>query len=44
MSTLTYAVHDSMTMLRRNIKHALRYPAVSLGPAMMPIVRTRTDC
>ncbi|MEU7484463.1 ABC transporter permease [Streptomyces sp. NPDC042319] len=38
MSTLTYAVHDSMTMLRRNIKHALRYPAVSLGPAMMPIL------
>ncbi|WP_405712813.1 ABC transporter permease [Streptomyces sp. NBC_00046] len=38
MSTLTYAVNDSMTMLRRNIKHALRYPAVSLGPAMMPIL------
>ncbi|MEV5613560.1 ABC transporter permease [Streptomyces sp. NPDC052225] len=38
MSTLTYAVHDSMTMLRRNLKHALRYPAVSLGPAMMPIL------
>ncbi|WP_338696636.1 ABC transporter permease [Streptomyces sp. Q6] len=38
MSTLTYTVHDSMTMLRRNLKHALRYPAVSLGPAMMPIL------
>ncbi|KUL49357.1 ABC transporter permease [Streptomyces sp. NRRL F-4489] len=38
MSTLTYAVHDSMTMLRRNIKHAIRYPAVSLGSAMMPIL------
>ncbi|MEU8566846.1 ABC transporter permease [Streptomyces pathocidini] len=38
MSTLTYAVHDSMTMLRRNIKHALRYPAVSLGASMMPIL------
>ncbi|MEU6660617.1 ABC transporter permease [Streptomyces sp. NPDC046821] len=37
-STLTYAVHDSMTMLRRNLKHALRYPSVSLGPAMMPIL------
>ncbi|PBO19139.1 ABC transporter permease, partial [Streptomyces albidoflavus] len=27
MSTLTYAVHDSATMLRRNLKHAIRYPA-----------------
>ncbi|MET7983084.1 MULTISPECIES: ABC transporter permease [unclassified Streptomyces] len=38
MSTLTYAVQDSMTMLRRNLKHAIRYPAVSLGAAMMPIL------
>ncbi|MEU6275406.1 ABC transporter permease [Streptomyces populi] len=38
MSTLTYAVHDSMTMLRRNLRHALRYPSVSLGAAMMPIL------
>ncbi|MFJ6837819.1 ABC transporter permease [Streptomyces sp. NPDC091209] len=38
MSTLTYAVHDSMTMLRRNLKHALRYPSVSLGSALMPIL------
>ncbi|MEV6028209.1 ABC transporter permease [Streptomyces sp. NPDC052036] len=38
MSTLTYAVHDSMTMLRRNIKHAIRYPSVGLGSAMMPIL------
>ncbi|KJY42384.1 ABC transporter permease [Streptomyces sp. NRRL B-1568] len=38
MSTLTYAVHDSMTMLRRNLKHAIRYPSVSLGSAMMPIL------
>ncbi|WP_441248868.1 ABC transporter permease [Kitasatospora sp. McL0602] len=38
MSTLTYAVHDSMTMLRRNLKHAMRYPAVSLGSAMTPIL------
>ncbi|PBO19116.1 ABC transporter permease, partial [Streptomyces albidoflavus] len=33
MSTLTYAVHDSATMLRRNLKHAIRYPAVGLGSA-----------
>ncbi|MET8949761.1 ABC transporter permease [Streptomyces sp. NPDC004393] len=38
MSTLTYAVHDSTTMLRRNLKHAIRYPSVGLGSAMMPIL------
>ncbi|MGW4202052.1 ABC transporter permease [Streptomyces sp. NPDC004726] len=38
MSTLGYAMHDSMTMLRRNLKHAIRYPAVSLGASMMPIL------
>ncbi|WP_445515519.1 ABC transporter permease [Streptomyces sp. NEAU-174] len=38
MSTLTYAVHDSMTMLRRNLKHAIRYPMVGFGSAMMPIM------
>ncbi|MFF9089711.1 ABC transporter permease [Streptomyces sp. NPDC014991] len=38
MSALTYAVHDSMTMLRRNLRHALRYPAVSLGASMTPIL------
>ncbi|GHJ38927.1 ABC transporter permease [Streptomyces sp. TS71-3] len=38
MSTLAYAVHDSTTMLRRNLKHAIRYPSVGLGSAMMPIL------
>jgi len=38
MSTLSYAVHDSMTMLRRNLKHAIRYPAVGFGTAAMPIL------
>ncbi|TSB18477.1 ABC transporter permease [Streptomyces sp. NBC_01525] len=38
MSALTYAVHDSMTMLRRNLKHALRYPSVSLASALTPIL------
>ncbi|MFI6691793.1 ABC transporter permease [Streptomyces sp. NPDC050433] len=40
MSTLTlsHALHDSKTMLRRNLKHAIRYPSVSLGSAMMPIL------
>ncbi|MEU6480818.1 ABC transporter permease [Streptomyces sp. NPDC047017] len=38
MSTLAHAVHDSTTMLRRNLKHAIRYPAVGFGSAMMPIL------
>jgi ABC-2 type transport system permease protein len=38
MSTLAYAVHDSATMLRRNLKHAVRYPAVGFGSAMTPIL------
>lgn len=28
MSTLSYAVSDSLTMLRRNLKHSLRYPMI----------------
>ncbi|GAA5018996.1 ABC transporter permease [Kitasatospora paranensis] len=38
MSTLAHAAHDSATMLRRNLRHALRYPAVSLGSALTPIL------
>ncbi len=38
MSTLAYVVHDSMTMLRRNLKHAIRYPTVGFGAAMTPIL------
>ncbi|MER5492260.1 ABC transporter permease [Streptomyces sp. NPDC002490] len=38
MSTLAHTVQDSTTMLRRNLKHAVRYPAVSFGSAMMPIM------
>ncbi|MEW2130677.1 ABC transporter permease [Streptomyces sp. NPDC005435] len=38
MSTLALTTRDSMTMLRRNLRHALRYPAVSLGSSMMPIL------
>ena len=38
MSTLTHTVHDSATMLRRNLKHAIRYPSVGLGSAMTPIL------
>ncbi|MBT2407853.1 MULTISPECIES: ABC transporter permease [unclassified Streptomyces] len=38
MSTLTYAVSDSMTMLRRNLKHALRYPTMTLSVVAMPVM------
>ena len=30
MSTLSYAVRDSATMLRRNLRHMLRYPSMTL--------------
>ncbi|MFV2118251.1 ABC transporter permease [Streptomyces sp. Act-28] len=38
MSTLAYAVSDSATMLRRNLKHAVRYPAMSLSVVLTPVV------
>lgn len=37
MSTLAYALRDSTTMLRRNIRHSLRYPAMTLSGLMVPI-------
>jgi ABC-2 type transport system permease protein len=38
MTTLTYALTDSVTMLRRNLKHALRYPVLTLMVAGIPVV------
>jgi ABC-2 type transport system permease protein len=38
MSSLAYAVTDSATMLRRNLKHQLRYPSLTLMLAGFPIV------
>ncbi|HYY77864.1 MAG TPA: ABC transporter permease [Actinomycetes bacterium] len=38
MSTLSYAVTDSATMLRRNLKRALRYPGLTLMLVGMPVV------
>ncbi|MGP3923288.1 ABC transporter permease [Streptomyces sp. 8N616] len=38
MSTRSYAIRDSMTMLRRNLKHALRYPSVTVSALAMPIL------
>jgi ABC-2 type transport system permease protein len=38
MSTLSYAVSDSATMLRRQLRHMLRYPGLTLFLVGMPIV------
>ena len=38
MSTLSYAVRDSTTMLRRNLKHILRYPIMPLMLIGVPVI------
>ncbi|MBL1100175.1 ABC transporter permease [Streptomyces coffeae] len=38
MTSLSYAVSDSMTMLRRNLKHALRYPSMTVSVVVMPVM------
>ncbi|MCB5908286.1 ABC transporter permease [Streptomyces pinistramenti] len=38
MSSLSYAAGDSLTMLRRNLKHALRYPSMTVTVVAMPLV------
>jgi ABC-2 type transport system permease protein len=38
MSALTYAVRDSRTMLRRNLRHMRRYPSLTLMVAGLPVI------
>ena len=38
MSALSYAVGDSATMLRRNLRHALRYPSMTISTIAMPVL------
>jgi ABC-2 type transport system permease protein len=38
MTSLTYVVADSATMLRRNLKHQLRYPSLTIMLAAFPII------
>lgn len=38
MSTMTYAARDSATMLRRNIRHMLRYPSLTLMLIGQPVL------
>ncbi len=37
MTTLAYAVRDSATMLRRDIRHSLRYPMMTASGVMVPV-------
>ena len=38
MSTVSYPLADTATMLRRNLRHAQRYPGLSLGALGMPVI------
>jgi ABC-2 type transport system permease protein len=38
MSMHPYAVRDSATMLRRNLRHAMRYPSVTLVVVGIPVI------
>ncbi|MFC8914163.1 ABC transporter permease [Streptomyces sp. NPDC057116] len=38
MTTLSYAARDARTMLRRNLKHALRYPSMTVSVVVMPLI------
>ena len=34
MTTLNYALTDSATMLRRNLRHVLRYPSMTISTSL----------
>ena len=38
MSTATYAFRDNLTMLRRNLLHARRYPSLTLNLLLTPVM------
>jgi ABC-2 type transport system permease protein len=38
MATVSYAARDSRTMLRRNLKKAVRYPSLTLTVVIMPLM------
>ena len=38
MTTLSYAATDSATMLRRQLRHMLRYPSMTVLLVGMPVV------
>jgi ABC-2 type transport system permease protein len=38
MTSLSYAAHDSATMLRRNLRHIQRYPSMTLSLVALPVI------
>jgi ABC-2 type transport system permease protein len=38
MTTLTYTVRDSTTLLRHNLKHLIRYPSLTVTIIAMPVI------
>ena len=38
MSTFSYAARDSATMLRRNLVHLMRYPAMAVSVLGLPVI------
>src|SRR5437763_680223 len=38
MSTLSYALRDSATMLRRDVRHSLRRPSMTLSGLLVPLI------
>ena len=38
MTTLTYTVRDSTTLLRRNLRHLIRYPSLTVTIIAMPVI------
>ncbi|MER6533800.1 ABC transporter permease [Streptomyces sp. 900105755] len=38
MSTASYALRDNLTMLRRNLLHARRYPSLTLNLLLTPVI------
>jgi ABC-2 type transport system permease protein len=38
MTTLSFALRDSVTMLRRDVRHSLRYPAMTISGLAVPIL------
>lgn len=38
MSTQSYAVRDSATMLRRNLRHIKRYPSMASSTVLLPVI------
>ena len=38
MTNLSFALRDSTTMLRRDARHSLRYPALAISGLMVPII------